>query len=215
MPKRRSRGDGGLYWEEERQRWVASVTVGYTAAGKRIRRKATAKTKTEAQSKLRDLLRELEEGTPEDRRYTVAQAVWDFIEFGMPRRAESTVEKARILAETHIVPHLGARKVRELSAEDVDRWLADRATVLATRSLREVLSILRRALSRAQKRDKVRRNVALLCDLPEGKPGRPSKSLTFSQADALLKAAEKSPLRAYIVLSLLTGARTEELRALT
>jgi integrase len=34
------------------------------------------------------------------------------------------------------------------------------------------------------------------------------------RAEALL-AAERSPLRAYIVVSLLTGARTEELRALT
>src|SRR5262249_51203682 len=45
--------------------------------------------------------------------------------------------------------------------------------------------------------------------------GRPSKSLTLSQAEALLKAAEESDLHAYIVMSLLTGARTEELRELT
>ena len=35
------------------------------------------------------------------------------------------------------------------------------------------------------------------------------------QAEALLAAAENTSLHAYIVLSLLTGARTEELRALT
>jgi hypothetical protein len=29
----RSRGDGGLHRDEARQRWIASVTVGYTAAG--------------------------------------------------------------------------------------------------------------------------------------------------------------------------------------
>src|SRR5262249_38302757 len=45
--------------------------------------------------------------------------------------------------------------------------------------------------------------------------GRPSKSLTLDQADALLTAAENTPMRAYIVVSLLTGARTEELRPLT
>ena len=36
MPSRRSRGDGGLYWERSRQRWIAEVTVGYTPNGKRI-----------------------------------------------------------------------------------------------------------------------------------------------------------------------------------
>ena len=42
--------------------------------------------------------------------------------------------------------------------------------------------------------------------------------MTFTMtaaADGLLAAAEGRPLYAYIVVSLLTGARTEELRALT
>jgi integrase len=60
----------------------------------------------------------------------------------------------------------------------------------------------------------VKRNVAALCDIPEGRPGRPSKALTLGQAQAVLTAAIDAPLYAYIVLSLLIGARTEELRAL-
>ncbi|MFF0345566.1 tyrosine-type recombinase/integrase [Kribbella sp. NPDC004875] len=39
--------------------------------------------------------------------------------------------------------------------------------------------------------------------------------LLLEQARALSAAAEHSPMRAYIVVSLLTGARTEEMRALT
>jgi integrase len=64
-------------------------------------------------------------------------------------------------------------------------------------------------------RDKVKRNVAALCEIPAGRQGRPSKSLNLDQAKAVLAAAEESRLYAYVVLSLLTGARTEELRALT
>jgi Helix-turn-helix domain len=74
---------------------------------------------------------------------------------------------------------------------------------------------LKRAITRAEARDKVKRNVVLLCDTPQGRRGRPSKSLTLAQAEALLKAAENTSLYAYIVVSLLTGARTEELRPLT
>jgi integrase len=49
-----------------------------------------------------------------------------------------------------------------------------------------------------------------------GRTGRPSKSLTFAQAEAVLKAAEQRSIRmrAYIVVSLLIGARTEEMRAI-
>ncbi|MFI0797551.1 site-specific integrase [Amycolatopsis lurida] len=61
----------------------------------------------------------------------------------------------------------------------------------------------------------MKRNVVMLCEIPAGQEGRPSKSLTLEQAEAVLKAAENSSLHAYIVLSLLIGARTEELRALT
>lgn len=55
----------------------------------------------------------------------------------------------------------------------------------------------------------------MLCEILTGQPGRPSKALTLEQAEAVLTAAEVSPLCAYIVLSLLLGARTKELRALT
>jgi integrase len=76
-------------------------------------------------------------------------------------------------------------------------------------------SILNRAVRHAQARDKVKRNVVLLCETPTGQTGRPSKSLTLEQAEAVLRASENSNWHAYIVLSLLLGARTEELRALT
>ena len=216
MTERRSRGDGGLHWDETRQRWIASVTVGHTPAGKRIVKKASGKTKTEALKKLKGIIRDYEDGLlVSSKGYTVADAVRNWLEFGLSGRGSGTVDKCTILANTHIIPALGARKLVNLTADDVDRWLADKAKKLSTRTLRELRSILVRAISRAQARDKVKRNVALLCEIPKGKEGRPSKSLTLDQAEAVLKASEGTALHAYIVLSLLLGARTEELRALT
>lgn len=215
MASRRSRGDGGLYWEESRQRWVGRYTVGYTPAGKRIVKKVTDKTKTGAKNKLRELVRDHEDGIANGKHnYTVEQTVRDWLDYGGNGVSAKTIETRRILAETHVISSLGARRLRELSAEDVDRWLAEKARTLSTSTLGRVKSILRRAIARAQARDKVKRNVVLLCETPVGQHGRPSKALTLPQAEALLTAAEQSPLRAYIVLSLLIGARTEELRPL-
>ena len=73
---------------------------------------------------------------------------------------------------------------------------------------------LARAIRHAEANDKVRRNVAVLVDAPAGQEGRPSKSLTFGQAVALIRAARPYGLYAYVVLSLLVGVRTEEARAL-
>jgi hypothetical protein len=77
------------------------------------------------------------------------------------------------------------------------------------------LSALRRSIRRAQARDKVVRNVATLVDTPEGgKDGRSSKAMNLDQATTVLEHAKNDQLHAYVVLSLMTGVRTEEARAL-
>ncbi len=216
MVKRRSRGDGGLFWNESRQRWIAEVTVGYSPSGKRLTRKRSAKTKTEAKEKLKELIRDLDDGLPTgSATYTVADAVESWLEHGLSGRDPETVSNYRTLATARIIPQLGKRKLRELSAEDVEKWLAAEATSVSTRTVRLLHSILNRSVKRAEAREKVKRNVVALCEIPTGLEGRPSKSLTLEQAEAVLKAAEDSPMHAYIVLSLLIGARTEELRPLT
>jgi integrase len=217
MTKRRSRGDGGLHWDENRQRWIATVTVGYDSRGKRITRRASGRTKTEAKDKLKELIREYDDGLSAlAGNYTVGNAVIYWLEHGLSGRDPHTVDMYRIYAETHIIPVLGKRKLRELTVEDVEKLLVDKSEILSTRSLQIIFSILNRAIRKAQVQDKIRRNIVLLCEVPEGRAGRPSKSLTLRQAEAVLKAAEQgSPrMRAYIVMSLLTGARTEEMRAL-
>jgi integrase len=91
---------------------------------------------------------------------------------------------------------------------------------------------LTRSIRHAEARDLVGRNVATLVDTPKGQAGRPSRSLTLEQAAALFRASGEdrptldlppglrdrrrpaSLMRAYIVLSLTTGLRTEEMRAL-
>jgi integrase len=56
--------------------------------------------------------------------------------------------------------------------------------------------------------------VAALVKPPHGRAGRPSNSFTVEQAKALLAAAEGTRWHAYVSLSLLSGIRTEEARAL-
>ena len=216
MATRRSNGEGSLSWNEARQRWVGRASLGYNADGKRRIGTVSARTKTEAKNKLRALLRVHEDGLPTQRAYTVGDAVEAWLVHGLVGRDPNTVANRTSLARTHVIPGLGKRRLAELTTEEVDRWLADKSATLSTDTLRRLLSILRQSIRRAQARDLVKRNVALLCDLPKGQPGRPSKSLTLEQAERLLKAAGDNPtMNAYVVVSLLTGARTEELRALT
>ena len=146
--------------------------------------------------------------------YTVAEAVQDWLSKGLKGRDEETITANRILAEQHVLPLIGATKLKELTADDVDDWLDGLTAKLATRSLQGVHAILKRAIRQAQARDRVLRNVAELVTTPKGKEGRPSKAMTLEQATAMLEQATASRLHAYIVVSLLTGIRTEEARAL-
>jgi hypothetical protein len=92
MPARRSRGEGALYWDESRQRWMAAVDVGFDPEGKRRRRWVSGRTKTEAKQKLLALRRDQSDGLPtEHRTYTVREAVESWLEHGLTGRDDHTV----------------------------------------------------------------------------------------------------------------------------
>jgi integrase len=196
-------------------RWRGAVSLGYGPDGKRIRRKVGGRTKQEVKNKLEDLHADLTAGiSAPNGRYTVGQAIDDWLRDGLDGRAEKTVTLNRGALKP-FVDSVGNKALRELTAQDVCRVLTD---VAATRSSRTVVvahNAIERAIRHAEANDHVRRNVASLVRPPSGQPGRPSKSLTLDQAMALMAAAEGSPLGAYVVLCLLTGIRAEEARALT
>jgi hypothetical protein len=153
MSSRRSRGDGGLHWDQRRQRWVATMTVGYDGRGKAARAARLRPNQDRGKAKLRDLLRSREDGVVLTRDgYTVRQAVEDWLEHGFGSRDKATRDANRHLCEKHVLPHLGARKLRDLTATEVDEWLATLATSLSTRTLQGVRACLNRAVRRAMAR---------------------------------------------------------------
>ena len=212
--QRRPHGEGSVYWDERRQRYLAAKVVGYDARGKRIVRRGSGKTEAAALRALRDRIKEYEAGIRVGAdRYTVKQAVADWLELGQGKAGERTTEKHEYLAR-HVVEHLGARKLKDLRADEVERWLLTLADLQSTRTLRETRSVLNRAVRRAMVQGMVVRNVVELAQIPRGRAGRDSRSLTLRQADDVLGRTVGHPMHAYIVLSLTTGLRTEEVRAL-
>lgn len=213
---RRKPGQGGCHWDEKRQRYIATKTVGYSADGRRITRKGSGTSVREAERKLAKAVKDYEAGlVVHSDRYTVKQAVEDWLKFGLDADTdESTRTKYSILSKKHIVPNLGARRLRDLRAEEVDAWLLTLRPILATSTIQTVKSCLNRSVRRAMARGYLERNVVELCKSPRGTGGRPSKALTLDQAQDVLTVTEGDAFYPYIVVSLLTGARTEELRAL-
>ena len=197
--------------------YTGAIDLGVNAKGQRRRVKRKGRTKAQVKDKLREAVADLEAGVTTDAGYTVQDAVADFLQKGLKGRAKGTIDNYRSLADHNVIPQIGGIKVKELTADQLDDWLDERAEELSTRSLRLIHQIVERAIRQAQARDKVRRNVASLVDVPEGQEGRPSKSMTLGQAVGLLETVESGShrLAAYVVLSLLAGVRTEEARAIT
>jgi integrase len=194
--------------------YTGAISLGYDGAGRRQRIKRKGRTKEAVKDKLRTAVEDLETGIETSGNYTVAQAVRDWLKKGTRGLDPHTVDVYRVQSETNLIPHIGATKLKRLRADDVDDWLDGLTGTLSTATLHKLHSILKRAIRQAQARDKVSRNVAELVKTPTGRAGRESKALTLDQAVAVLHQAKKSPLHAYVVLSLVTGIRTEEARAL-
>lgn len=211
--KRRGRGEDAIFFAADKNRYVGSVSLGYRADGRRIRRKVMGRTKQEVRDRLKALHLELDAGLKPSATYTVAQAVDDWLRDGLDGRSERTRTLYEGLMRS-LMEHLGVRPLRNLSAGDVRSALAQLAPRFSKRSLQITRNCLERAITHAQANDLVGRNVAALVTPPKGRAGRPSKSFTMEQAKAVLAAAEGTRLHAYVTLSLLAGIRTEEARAL-
>src|SRR5690349_8934432 len=245
MSTRRRRGEDGISFEHRgpcsdphRHRhcpglWRGELTLGYTGDGKRQRRKVSGKTKAAVLDKLRDLHAQLDKGvTPRAgyAHYTVRQAAEEWLAHGLEGRSPKTITKNHHVLEP-ILAVIGARKLRDLTADEVRQALAVMAAEYSSAAVSMGHLALKRAIRHAEANDLVTRNVALLADTPKGQQGRPSRSLTLDQAAAVITAARTLPvmelrpglkdvrrpaelMHAYITLSLLAGIRTEEARAL-
>ncbi|MFI0350392.1 tyrosine-type recombinase/integrase [Actinomadura sp. 9N407] len=207
--------EGTIY--PEGSGYTGALELGYGPNGKRKRLKRKGPTKTAVKDKLKKAVKDLDNGVKPDPTYRVEGAVNDFLAaFAKADKAESSYTTYRILVDQQLIPFIGHIKLTDLSADDVEAWLAGRTKHLASSSLGIVHNLLKRSIRRAMRHDRVERNVAELVETPSGRPGRKSKSLTLEDATAVLEEATKAKHRigAYVILAITSGLRTEELRKL-
>ena len=213
--KRHGRGEDSIYWDATKSCYVGAVSLGYSPSGTRIRKRMMARTKTEVREKLKELHQQAERGVRPRRHYTVNDALDDWLSTGLDGLAPATVTVYRNTIGKALREELGTVELTKLTAGAVQKALANLAARRSTRTVQMSHNVLVRAIRHAERDDLVGRNVAALVKPPKGQlGGRPSKSLTLEQAMALMATARGTRLEAYIVLSLLSGVRTEEARAL-
>jgi len=137
------------------------------------------------------------------------------------RVEQSTLDQYRWAVERHIVPLIGAVRLRDVTPEILDDWIVDlngapegekpRLGATSTRLVRKVLSM---ALEEAVQRGRLGRNPVALTQPPRAKRTTTRKSWTVEEAKAFLAANREHRLYALFHLGLVTGLRRGELLGL-
>jgi integrase len=213
---RRAKGEGSIYFEEDRSRWVGVLGVGVDpVSGRRRRRKVTGPTRKAVAAKLDEIRSQARDGLRVDASPTVGDLYGPWIDRKAERVTAKTVKMYRDLWASHVGPIFQDRQVEAITVADVERFLAARNHLRAG-SLRKIRGLLAQLIDEAVRHRVVSFNAARLAVLPVGSPPpRKSRSLTFEETAALLAAADGERLEAWLVTALHTGARPGELAALT
>jgi hypothetical protein len=75
--KRRGHGEDSIFFAADKGRYVGTISLGYHADGRRIRRKVMGRTSQDVRDKLEALHAELDASLKAPRSYTVKQIVDD------------------------------------------------------------------------------------------------------------------------------------------
>jgi integrase len=213
--KRRGHGEGGVYQRESDGKWVGSITVGRTAAGKQKRRVVYGKTKAEALAKLRELQSQQLGGTLADpSTLTVEQFLKRWTETVGKTKRGTTQDRRRVYIEEHINPHIGGVRLNKLGLVHLEGWLADLEKAGASAWTRnQAASMLKTALKHAVRLNLIGRNPADLLVKPRVE-AKEVEVFTEDEANRLLATSAPHRLHALYVLALTSGMRQGELLGL-
>jgi integrase len=230
--KRRGREEGSIYQRADGL-WVASVSLGYDANGKRNRRVAYGTTKKEAQDNLRQLQATAEGDAGDAQKQTVEQYLGRWLQVVKPTVEPATYEPYRrhclgrrvgekknkrggkgTKSAECIVKHLGPVKLAKLRRAHVEQFYADLlAAGVSPAQCRKIGTTLTIALNAAVDSKLIDYNPAAGVRKP--KAAKPEMHvLDLDQVAAFLKAAAKDRLHALYVTALDTGMRPGEIFAL-
>ena len=216
MSGKRSNGEGSIFQRKDTGRWMGSVTLGYED-GRTVRKTVSAMTKAGVVKKLDALRRTLDDGMPApDDRMTVAQLFerWQSDVLSV-QVSLSTASNYKTVADFHIIPTLGKKRVSKLTAADIDQLIAVKMkTDLATSTVRRIRSVLVQALDQAVRWDVVGRNVGQNTRGPK-EERHEGRTLTPEQARDLIEACEGHRLGAMFITMLTLGLRKGEALGLT
>ena len=210
--RRRGRGEHSIYQRKSDGRWIVEIREGHKPSGKPNIKYLTARTKTEANAKLKQELIRLAQGRPDTGKPQTVKAyltAW-LTNTVKPNKRITTYESYEILCRVHMYPRIGQKKLTDLTAQDVQRMLAEMIEAGASpTTAKNARGVLRKALNDAMRSDLIWRNVVTLTDMPAQRTFHP-KPLTTAELPRYLAATRGKRLEALFTLLPAIGLREGE-----
>ena len=212
MTSRRGNHEGSIYRRASDQRWVGQLLLGYDGLGRPIRRFVTAKTRSEVAQKLKQLLRQFDDGLTVPDAGLKLEALFErwFEDVLRHQVAPSTFSNYRAVTVKHIVPALGKKKISALMVTDVDRLLSSKIdSGLSTSTVRRIRAVLSQCLDQGIRWGVVSRNVASHSRAPR-ETRKEGRTLSPEQAKQFLAYLKGHRNEALYAVMLSTGLRRGE-----
>lgn len=207
----RGRGEDSVYRREDGT-WCGQVSLGYDASGKRIRKTVYGKTKKEVLQKIRELQQDAANGVPvKPENITLASFLDAWIIEQRDKVRPSTLAKyqyhIRHITSKHGIGHV---KLPDLTYQQIllfyDRL--EKEAKLGKRTIFDISTTLRAALTNAVKKKVIKENPALLVTRSKG--DTEAAFMTHDQLRAVLRASNGERLHDPLVVLANTGLRPGE-----
>lgn len=210
----RGKGEGSIFRDEARGRWVAVTELPPDpVTGRRRRKKVTAASKAEALRRMRAVQAEVARSgdVMTGQSMTVTQWMDRWVARDVePHRKPSTTSDYRSVTTTHITPSIGRVRLSRLTPDDVRRLHAHViGSGTTTTTAAKTHRVLRAALAAAEREGLVQRNVARLVKAPPSS-GAPPRSMSAMEARRFLEARRGRGDWARWAVALLLGVRQGE-----
>ncbi|PHS29510.1 MAG: site-specific integrase [Alkaliphilus sp.] len=223
MAKKRGNNEGSISKRKD-GRWRADISLGNNpATGKPIRKTFYAKTRKEVADKLKQAIKDHEQGRNiSTDNQTVADWFTKWVEiYAKPRVRQTTYESYECNIRIHIIPALGAIKLKDLRpehlqnlyTEKLENGRVDGKGGLSSTSVRYIHKLIKQGLNQALLDQIVFRNIAANVSAPK-KSRHEITLFSVEQMNQLLHQAKGSRIFTALLVEWATGLRRGELLGL-
>jgi len=215
--KRRGRDEGSICQREQDGLWVASISLGYDASGKRIRKTVYGTTKTEAKEKMLAMQQDALNGIPvKPEKLTLDQHFEDWLRVKKAEVRTTTIYNYTCVYNANIKLVLGHVLLKDICYRQINALYESLdGKGLSKRSVGLVAFLLRSALEDAVRKGIAPNNQAKLAAPRKMEKLKEARYLNQEDIKDFLEAAEGERTEDAFILLLHTGLRFGELGGLS